>query len=171
MPVKRRIADTSAFTLIELIVVISLAAIMLFFAVPRLERSFFTGDSRKLSSWLLNNVSALRSGSVEKQRILALYVEIDENKLWTGRASSVEEEKIIQKQSGGFRVPSGYRLTDVTYPGAASIKSGTARIRFYPGGYCDRAIIHVMTPEGSRISYQIQSFIPNVKIRKANVKF
>ena len=162
--------DRRGFTLIELIVVISLLSIVLFFAVPRIDPALFSPDSRKLSSWLLLNTRDLKSRAVEEQVVYVLYVGLDENRLWTGRASEAENGPGPAGENA-FDLPPGTRVTDVMFPGDTRISSGIARIHFYPRGYSDRAIIHVRTADQTRRSYRIESFLPQVAIRDAYVEF
>jgi len=164
------LTDRRAFTLIELIVVLSLVSILMFFAVPRIDPSFFSTDSRKLSSWLQINTKALKNRAVAEQAVYALYVGLDENRLWTGPAS--DRENIPDPADGdAFAPDSGSRITDVMFPQDTRISSGTARILFYPKGYSDRAIIHVQTGNQTRKSYRIESFLPQIAIRDAYVEF
>lgn len=162
--------NRSAFTLIELIVVITLISVMLFFTVPRLERTFFIKDPRRLSSWLLLNVKDLKSRAVKSQVEQVLYVDLDENKMWTGSAN-MDETAGAGSKPEGFSPPPGYRIIDVMFPRDVRVSSGTARIRFYPKGYSDRAVIHVETDENRRVSYVIEPFLPQVTVRDADSQF
>ena len=163
--------DRRAFTLIELIVVLSLVSIMLFFAVPRIDQSFFSADARKLSSWILLNTKALKNRAVKEQAVYALYVGLDENRLWTGPVSDRENMPGPGEGEDAFSPAAGARIIDVMFPKDTRISSGTVQIRFYPKGYSDRAIIHVQTGDQTRRSYRIESFLPQVAIRDAYVEF
>lgn len=162
--------DRRAFTLIELIVVLTLVSIMLFFAVPRIDQSFFSADSRKLSSWLAINTRALKNRAVKEQAVYALFVDLDENRLWTGSASDGENTPDPDEAKPYTPAP-GSRITDVMFPQDTRISSGIVQILFYPKGYSDRAIIHVQTGDQTRRSYRIESFLPQVAIRDAYAEF
>jgi prepilin-type N-terminal cleavage/methylation domain-containing protein len=49
----------AGFTLIELIVVIALLGLMLFFSLPRLQNNPFLDDSKKSSRWLIGKIQSL----------------------------------------------------------------------------------------------------------------
>jgi len=143
---------------------------MLFFAVPRLERSLFAGDSKKVSRWILVNAGSLRDKAVQTQKRYILNVDMDSDRFWISDEAMVEED-LPGAREGGFELPDGQKIIDVIYPGEKRISSGTAGIVFYPKGYSDRAIIHVQDNAGNRRSYCIEPFLPKVKIRDSYVEF
>ncbi len=159
-----RITNRQAFTLIELIVVISLVATMLFFAVPRLDRSLFTDESKKVSRWILLNVSQLKNKAVQSQKRFILNVDMENNRLWISE-ETMAEEMLSSAENEAFRLPSSFRLLDVEYPDGRRVSSGTAVINFYPKGYSDRAILHMEDDQSERRSYFIEPFLSQVKIR------
>lgn len=171
MSVKNPLFSTKAFTLIELIVVVSLISVMLFFAVPRMHGSFFSDDSRKFSGWMLANVKDLKTVAVEKQTTFALYIDMDRNQIWKGPASIKEEDFPDPEDPKRMSLPRGHRLTDVMFSESVRTADGVARIYFYPRGYSDRAIIHVRKNDGSIISYRIESFLPRVEVVEGHEEF
>lgn len=161
---KKLLAGTEAFTLIELIVVVSLISVMLFFAVPKMGGSFFANDERKFSGWLLANIRDLKSKAVKEQTALALYVDLDHNQIWKGSAFMEEDDFPDREDPGRVSLPEDYSLTGVIFSEHVRVANGIARIYFYPKGYSDRAIIHIRKNDGSRVSYRIESFLPHVKV-------
>lgn len=168
---KNPFCGTAGFTLIELIVVITLIGVMLFFAVPRLDRSYFTDESRKFSGWLLTNVRELKSRAVEKQETFAMFVDLEGNRIRKGPASMQQEEPGSEAGSDKIDLPEGSSLIDVTFPRDMKVTSGVARIYFYPKGYSDRAIIHVRKNDGSRMSLRIESFLPHASLTEGYEEF
>ncbi|MCF8111614.1 MAG: prepilin-type N-terminal cleavage/methylation domain-containing protein [Desulfobacteraceae bacterium] len=171
MSVRNPLLCRKAFTLIELIVVVSLISVMMFFAVPRMHGTFFSDDSRKFSSWLLANVRNLKTVAVEKQTAFALYVDLDRNQIWKAPASLEEEDFPDLEDSNRRSLPKGHSLTDVMFSEGVRETDGVARIYFYPRGYSDRAIIHIRENDGSVISYRIESFLPRVEIVEGHEEF
>ena len=72
----------NGFTLIELIVVISLFSLMLFFAVPRFQFDVLSDHSKKTSRWIMLQVQALKEKSVHDQKRYVLHLSLDSNRLW-----------------------------------------------------------------------------------------
>jgi len=68
------LCSISGFTLIELIAVISIISLMLFFSLPRLDSDRESGDLITVSRWVLVNVQSLKERSVTEQKPYALFV-------------------------------------------------------------------------------------------------
>lgn len=182
-PVSKSI-NNQAFTLIELIVVITLISIVLAFALPKLNISFVTDNQRKLSTWIVLTVKSLKENALREQTLYVLYLDFDKQQMWTEKAMtniemSKEEEAVKEKTAEGkkapeenkYSLPEGYRLMDVEFGDDKKIKEGIVPIHFYPKGYSDKAIIHVQDANDNRNSYLIESFIPHVKIHEEYIDF
>jgi len=156
------IAGNHGFTLIELIVVISLISILLFFSIPRLDISLFKDRNRELSAWIILTVRSLKEASFREQQILALSLDFDNNRMWVGLADDAAETPAENKQT----LPKGFRLLGLAFPEQDRIINGVGKIRFYPKGYSDAALIHVEDNNNNRITYQIEPFLARVKIHE-----
>lgn len=162
------IAGNHGFTLIELIVVISLVSILLFFSIPRLDISLFKDRNRELSAWIILTVRSLKEASFREQQTFALSLDIDSNRMWVGLAEAADETPAENKQS----LPKGFRLLGLAYPEQNRIMSGVGTIRFYPKGYSDAALIYVEdNNNNNRITYQIEPFLARVKIHEEYVEY
>ncbi len=165
--------NNQAFTLIELIVVISMISILLVFTIPRLDASFFSDNERKISSWILLNVKALKEKAVREQTLYVLNVDLDNNQMWSSSglvSESTEESEETPKESK-YQIPSGYRLVDVEFLNEDKITGGIAEIHFYHKGYSDKALIHIEDDDNAQNSYLIEPFLPHVKIIDEYVEF
>ena len=103
------------FTLIELIVVISLISIMLAFAVPRFHRAVFSDDITVVTRWIMAMVPALKKQAVRDKLVYVLRAGIDANKLWVTH-QAMSEEELAAAEEDGFKLPEQVRLMDVEYP-------------------------------------------------------
>jgi len=177
-------ADNRGFTLIELIVVITLISVMMFFAVPRLNTTLLTSDSRRVSTWMVLTVKALKQKSLREQRTHLLQVDLEKHKLTsaveTKAPEASEGKEAFEELNGGkeqaakseaLELPKGFRLTEVAFPGKTPISSGIAEIRFYPKGYSDHVLIHMEDSTGDRISFEIEPFLQQVQIHNSDVAF
>ena len=168
-----------AFTLIELIVVISFISILLAFAIPRLDNSFFFNNKRKLSSWILLNVKSLKEKAVREQINNILVVDIDNNQMWTSSKpvsavpseSSESGDAPEMPRGNEYKLPDGFRLMDVEFLNNEKITSGIADINFYGQGYSDKALIHIEDKDDNRFSYLIEPFLLHVRIEEQYVEF
>jgi prepilin-type N-terminal cleavage/methylation domain-containing protein len=174
------------FTLIELIVVITLISVMMVFAVPRLHSDLLASDTRKVSKWMVLTVKKLKEASVRTRALHLLRIDMDKNRLWTqtGAGSlpggdsfeTTEAQKILEGLEGGktgneLELPAGFRVIDVTFAGREPLISGVADIRFRQEGYSDYVQIHLEDDRGGKHTYTIEPFLPRIVIHEGYVEF
>ena len=157
----------NGFTLIELIVVISLISILLFFSIPRLDVSLVKDRDRELSAWIILTVKSLKEAAFREQQTFVLSLDLDHNRMWTAPADAAGEIPAEEKQ----RLPKGFRLLGLVYPDQDRIVTGVAEIRFYPKRYSDAALIYMEDNKNNRITYQIQPFLSRVKIHEGYIEY
>jgi prepilin-type N-terminal cleavage/methylation domain-containing protein len=155
------------FTLIELIVVISLISILLFFSIPRLDVSLLKDRDRELSAWIILNVKSLKEAAFREQQTFVLSLDLDHHRMWAAPADAASDVPAEEKQ----RLPRGFRLLGLAYPDQDRIITGVAEIRFYPKGYSDAALIYMEDNKNNRITYQIEPFLSRVKIHEGYVEY
>ena len=70
----------------------------------------------------------------------------------------------------GLRAGQG-ALDDVEYPGLGKVTTGRADIFFYKENYSQAAFIHVEDDEYHKMTFQIEPFLPGVKIFDEYIEF
>ncbi len=163
MRTKRLLDDRRAFTLIELIVVISLISIMLMVAIPRLSGGLFSSGSDEAARWIIANVSHLKAKAVADQKIYLLNVSPDTQQLWVSAADTSEVETAAARNDG-YTLPREVRLDQVAFSDTERLSTGTIPIHFFPQGFSDRAVIHLRTRDGDRLAFVIEPFLPGVEL-------
>ena len=159
----------SGYTLIELVVVISLIGLLLFIAVPRLHDTVLSDDTQDVARWIAANVQALKHKTIQNHRGYTLHIDLDSRKMWITDASMSPDEFQAASRNA-FLLPNGMKIPDVVFPDEEVIVAGTADIRFYEKGYSDMAMIHV-DGGGQQQSFLVEPFLPNVKIFAKHVGF
>ena len=154
--------NSKGFTLLELIVVIALAAIILGFTIPRIRTSFLTDNTRKYSRLIMATVASLKTRAVDEQRRYTLNLEIDEHKFWVTHEAQSEEER-EQAAEQGQKLSEDLRFLDVDFGEDQKLSTGLAQINFYKGGYSDRAVIHLEDDDDQSLSFLIEPFLPRTK--------
>jgi prepilin-type N-terminal cleavage/methylation domain-containing protein len=168
--VKRFVKKNRAFTLIEVIVVMALMSILLYFAIPRLDIDMFSNDDRDVSTWLIVTVKSLKETSQQEGIQRALCVDLDNNMMWSGVKSDSLTQEAPPKENQ-YKMPEGIALLDVEFPGIQQKSSGIVEIYFYPKGYSDKAIIHIRDKNHNRHSFVIEPFLTEVKIYDRYIEF
>ncbi|MGD9212891.1 MAG: type II secretion system protein, partial [Desulfobacteraceae bacterium] len=153
-----KIARAGGFTLIELIVVMSLIGIMLGFAAPQLRSTLFVDGTKKVSRWLMLSIPAVKTKALREQKIMILGVSIDQDKVWVvDQQEGLEDEQEVESETDEdeddedeeiekepekpkiFEFPSDVHIMDVEFPEQDRISVGETEIYFYPRGHSDHA--------------------------------
>jgi prepilin-type N-terminal cleavage/methylation domain-containing protein len=152
------------FTLIELIVVISLIAIMLFLSVPRFSYFFTSDDTSRTLRWLIVKIRFLKTSAVKDQKMYTLHADMDSGRLWISDESMETEEDKAAAMKQGLTLPDDVRLMDVEFPKTGRVPAGTVDIVFYKKGFSDRAIIHIEGSGDKMKSVVVEPFLSKVKV-------
>ena len=134
------------FTLLELIVVISLLGIMLVLSVPRFHETLFLDESKTNSRWIIGKIQALKEAAVRNQKHYTLHIDLDSERFWE-TDESMSPEAIENAALNAASLPGGLKITDIEYPMRGKINSGQADIEFYKNGYSDKVFIHLQDGE------------------------
>ena len=162
--------QNNGFTLIELIVVISLISLMFFFAIPRIQVDVLSNNTRKVSQWIMLNVSSLKEKAVHDQKRYVLHLSLDSNRLWV-TDDTLSAEELEDAAAMGYNLPEDIKLLDVEYPDKEKISVGRADIYFYKKGYSDKAIIHVTNNHNEVLSFLIEPFLSHVRLYNKYLEF
>jgi len=164
-----RNGNCHGFTLIELIVVISLIGLMLFFSLPRLQNNPFLDDSKKSSRWLIGKIQALKESAVRDHKLYTLHFDLDSGRVWE-TSESMSPEEIESAVLNSYALPDDLRILDIEYPTKGKINSGQATISFYKAGYTDKALVHMQDGD-TYLSFLIEPFLPNVQFFEKYASF
>ena len=158
------------FTLIELIVVIFLISLMLFFAIPRFQVDVLSDNTNKVSRWIMLKVHALKEKAVHEQKLYVLHLSLDSNQLWV-TSDIMSEEELQTAALNGYELPENIKLLDVEYPDEEKISVGRADIYFYKKGYSDKAIIHISNNDNELLSLVVEPFLSRVRLYNKYIEF
>lgn len=158
----RTLKPQAGFTLLELMVVITLIAILLGVAMPRLGASLVSDPTSKVSRWLINNIAALKTEAVRKQKIYILHIDLDRQRLWAVHEGMEPEAEANAEEKQAYRLPESVQLHSLLRPGQDPVRSGTTSISFYPKGYSDRALIRLTNDDDDRYTFWVEPFLARV---------
>lgn len=150
----------NGFTLLELIVVMSLLGIMLIFTVPRFHESLFLDKTKTGSRWIIGKIQALKEAAIRNQKQYSLHINLDTEQYWETDAS-MSTEDLENAVLNASSLPDGLKIADIEYPIRGKITSGQTDIKFYKNGTSDKVLIHVQDGD-NYISYLIEPFLSEV---------
>ena len=162
--------SASGFTLIELIAVISILGMMLFFAIPRLDNGRASGDLKSATRWILIKVADLKEKAINEQKPYALVVSFAENSFTVLDNASLDDD-IDAQQPQAHQLPNGVTVSDVEFPDKGVVTGESAEIVFYPKGYSSKALIHLSDMSGDTCSILIEPFLPSAKLYETYKSF
>jgi len=154
---------SAGFTLIELIVVIALMGVMLFFSLPRLQANPFDKGVNRATHWLIGRIGMLRENAVRNGKNCSLHLDLDAGRIWETSAAMTPQEVEQAALEDNFRLPADVRLVDVQYAAGGKQNSGQAQITFYRTGYADKVLIHLQE-NGTYRSLLVEPFLSEVVV-------
>lgn len=152
----------NGFTLIELIVMMTIVSIMLFVATPRFSAFLFGDDTDTTLRWLMVKIRDVKQRAVADQKDYMLNLDFENNRMWMADESLESDEDLDKARENGYRLPDGLHLLDVEYFGKGRLAAGVAPVIFSRLGYSDRAIIHLSRSDETPVSVLIEPFLPDV---------
>ena len=150
----------NGFTLLELIVVMSLLGIMLIFTVPRFHETLFLDKTKTGSRWIIGKIQALKEAALRNQKQYSLHINLDLDQFWE-TAATMSAEELENAELNASPLPSGLKIADIEYPIRGKITSGQTEITFYKNGTSDKVLIHLQDGD-EYVSYLIEPFLSEV---------
>ena len=149
---------SSGYTLIELVVVTAMLGMLLGFAAPRVAQQLFTSDVDEVEQWLNSTTTSLREKAQRTQTPLVLKIDMGGQQFFIETEAAVSAELEAEPQAA-LKLPVGIRINQVLL-GQTSIPVNTeARIRFFPDGAADPAVLHVSDNDGQQFAWVIEPFL------------
>ncbi|MBF0102407.1 MAG: prepilin-type N-terminal cleavage/methylation domain-containing protein [Desulfobacterales bacterium] len=158
------------FTLIELLLVISLMSVMLFFAIPRFHEWAFQDEGKQSTQRLINQIQFLKQKSQEEGITYILHMDVDTNGIWISE-QGMDEAALQEAKNNIYTFPDNFRIIDVEFIKSGIVSDENCAIRFYPGGYSDKALIHVQTDQTSQLTFTVESFLSFVTVDESSIHF
>jgi hypothetical protein len=126
-------------------------------------------ESRRLAS----RANYLYEEAGAQKVILRLTFDFANNGYFVTRLDPFAAKPAFLPENGpaGVRVimPEGIRIRDVTVEGLGTVAQGVVSSQFYPGGYVDATMIHLVDDQGEVFTLAIDPFSGHVSIVRGDV--
>ncbi len=170
--------DQSGFTLVELVVVVAIISILFMIAVPRITRVFST--QRENFAVLTGIIVKTFDDAFlnDNTNYLILYLKDSDIAEAPGQQDDASRNNGVSVQNIVDGVFKDHRLKSLRYrgfsddfviegvvmPSGEKISSGNVLIPFYPQGYADNVIIHILVNGDQQWSVRIDKHIKEPKV-------
>ncbi|MGH7822058.1 MAG: pilus assembly FimT family protein [Candidatus Binatia bacterium] len=152
----RSVPFSGGFTLIELSIVLFVIAIVSGIAIPRL-RDLTAAELTSTTRRLANTARYLAEEAAFRSTTYALNLDIENNAWWVTR---------FDRNTGEFRgddsllsrrvaLSPEIRISDVVLPALGKVSEGVAPTYFYPEGYADPTVIHLVDARNNAMTVRV----------------
>ncbi len=162
----------AGFTLIEIAVVLFLMALMALLIIPS-TNGFHVSRLKHEARRLAGRVSFLYDQAAAAKMVLRLTFNIDTQSYSVSRLDphSLSPTFLPDLEAGAAPVmlPPDVHLRDVTVEGKGTVTRGTAICTFYPEGYVDATVIHLIDTAGTVFTLSFQPLTGRVSITRGDL--
>ena len=181
--------NNKGFTLIEILIVIVILSIMILVAVPRITTFFNTErESTAITtalivktfddSFLTENINYLSIHLYDPWQQEEPPPDSEDVDMYSRRnAISVlrlVDGKFIQHNKNTLKprvFPDSFRFEEVVLSTGEIIKNGNVLVPFYPAGFSDNIILHILVNNSDKISIKIRKFLREPVIASGYAEF
>ncbi len=161
------------FTLIEIGVVLFLMGLMFLIAMPYIG-GISNSELKSASRRLAGRATFLYDEASARKLVIRLVFDLDKNGYFVMIADPYAQQPAFfpDRSPSGARVflPDSVRLRDVTVEGIGTLSRGTVSTQFYPEGYVDATLIHLVDRRGRVMTLNIDPLTGQVAIAAGDVR-
>jgi Tfp pilus assembly protein FimT len=164
--------NAAGLTLLELAVVLFLIALMALLVVPSmagLHVSRLKHESRRLAG----RATFLYDQAAANKMVLRLTFDLDAQVYSVTRMDPHSANPVfvpdLEDGAAPVTLPADVKLRDVTVEGTGTVTRGTVSCNFYPEGYVDATVVHLVDPAGTVFTLTFQPLTGRVSITRGDL--
>ncbi|MCG6879932.1 MAG: prepilin-type N-terminal cleavage/methylation domain-containing protein [Deltaproteobacteria bacterium] len=162
--------NRKGFTLIELVVVISLIVMMIGLTMPQIRNALLSDNLKRTALRMTGLAKNLRDEAMREEKTFGLYLDMAQQRYWTGFEAMTEEELALARENAQ-KLPDDVKILDVWYKTEGKVNEGEAVILFFKKGYVQPSAIHLGDDEDRRLTVVLSPFGGKVKVLDKYVDF
>ena len=167
---KTVIRNHEGFTLIELVVVVTLIVMMIGLTMPQIRNTLLSDNLKRIALRMAGLAKNLRDEAVRERKTYGLHLDMVRQQYWIGFAAMTEEDQALA-QENAEKLPSDVQILDVWFKEEGKVSEGEAVILFFKKGYVQPSVIHLGDDDGRRFTVVLSPFGGKVKILEKYVDF
>jgi len=157
------------FTIIELVIVLSITGIVLFFSIPAFKDVGIFSDHANALGKTVQLIDLLKKKAMADNRDYLMHFDIAGGMIWVSD-DSMDEEAIKLAREKAILFSGETLLVDVEFPKAISSASDGVEIKFNRKGYSDMALIHIRDRE-NHFTLKVEPFLLKAELENRKVSF
>ena len=161
------------FTLLEIAVVLFLMGLMMLIAMPYIG-GITDAQLKSVSRRMAGRATYLYDEASARKLVIQLVFDMDTNSYFVMTADpySAQPAFFPDHSPSGARVilPDAVRIRDVTVEGVGTLSRGTVATQFYPQGYVDSTIVHLIDSKGRILTLVIDPLTGRVMIADGDLR-
>lgn len=157
---RKRVNGERGFTLIELIVVMTLIGIMLSLSIPSLRNTFFTDPLKTTTRKVIGLVTGVRELAVRSQQPYLLHISRLENRIWyepESVGSEIEESDTERK--GELIFPESVKISGALLEKDESSAQEQIVVWVSKQGYMIDILLQIEDEDGEHLNVQFYPFL------------
>jgi prepilin-type N-terminal cleavage/methylation domain-containing protein len=164
--------NDAGFTLIEIVVVLFLIALMTLTIMPSV-RTFHVSRLKHEARRLAGRATFLYDQAAANKLVLRLTFDFNAQGYSVSRLDPHSPQPVftpdLENGAAPVMMPPDVRIRDVTVEGGGTINRGTVNCNFYPEGYVDATVVHLVDPGGTVFTLSFQPLTGRVLIARGDL--
>lgn len=160
------------FTLIEIAVVLFLIALMTMAIVPSVK-TFHVSRLKHEARRLAGRATFLYDQAAANKLVLRLTFNFDNQSYFVTRLDPHSPQPVftadMEAGAAPVALPADVRIRDVTVENRGTVNRGTVSCNFYPEGYVDATVVHLIDPAGTVFTLSFQPLTGRVMIARGDL--
>ncbi len=158
------IRPVRGFTLIEIVVVLTILGITAFLVFPKVEGAFSYVYLRSSARRLVGMIRYAQNQAMTTGREYRVYYDLDREDYWISEEEKGDFRKIETDLGGQRRLLPGVIFEDVVTLGGEKQTAGSAYTEFSPRGGVEKTTLHLRARKGEEISLLLRGLAGKVEI-------